>query len=69
MLLKPGDVVAVSDKAKKTKAFENLNGRAVSAWLTVDIDNLKGTVALAPERADVDIADLKETLIVELYSK
>lgn len=69
MILKPGDVVAISDAGKKTHAFENLSGRPVPAWLTVDQEALKGTVALAPERADVDLADLKETLIVELYSK
>lgn len=69
MVLKVGDVVAVCDAGRKTHAFENTSARPVPAWLTVDQEALKGTIALAPERADVDLADLKETLIVELYSK
>ena len=69
MILKPGDEIAVSNKGRKSHAYENLNSRPVPAWLSVDPEALKGKLVLAPERADVDLSDLKETLIVELYSK
>ena len=69
MILKVGDEIAVKDTSKKSAAFENLSSRPVPAWLSVDAEALKGKISVAPERADVDLADLKETLIVELYSK
>lgn len=69
MILKAGDEIAVADASKKSAAFEKTNGREVPAWLAVDADALKGKISIAPERADVDLTDLKETLIVELYSK
>ncbi len=69
MILKAGDEIAVADNSKKSPVFENANSRPVPAWLSVDAESLKGKIAQTPERADVDLADLKETLIVELYSK
>ena len=69
MVLKAGDEIAVADSSKKSPVFENANSRPVPAWLSVDAESLKGKIAQTPERADVDLADLKETLIVELYSK
>lgn len=69
MILKVGDEIAVADSSKKSAAFEKTNGREIPAWLSVDSEALKGKISVAPERADVDLTDLKETLIVELYSK
>lgn len=69
MILKPGDEIAVAEGSKKSVAFEKTAGREVPAWISVDADSLKGKISVAPERADVDLTDLKETLIVELYSK
>lgn len=71
--VKPTDVVAVREKAKKQtriKAALDLSGqRAVKpTWIDVDQDNMKGTFKALPERADLP-ADIKEQLIVELYSK
>ena len=40
----------------------------VPKWLTLDAENLKGTVAALPQREDVDLT-LQEHLIVELYSR
>ena len=42
--------------------------RVVPKWLTLDAENLKGTVAALPQREDVDLT-LQEHLIVELYSR
>lgn len=69
MILKVGDEIAVCEGSRKSPVFENSSSRPVPAWLSVDSEALKGKVSMAPERADVDLADLKETLIVELYSK
>ena len=69
MNMKVGDEIAVSAKGKETKAFENIKKVTVPTWLSVDEDAMKGKIVVAPERADLDLGDLNETLIVELYSK
>jgi small subunit ribosomal protein S4 len=69
MTMKVGDEIAVSAKGKETKAFENIKKVTVPTWLSVDEDAMKGKIVVAPERADLDVGDLNETLIVELYSK
>ena len=69
MTMKVGDEIAVSAKGKETKAFENIKKVTVPTWLSVDEDAMKGKFVVAPERADLDLGDLNETLIVELYSK
>jgi len=68
--LRPGDVVAVREKSK---ALENVTN-SVSArtnrfgWLEWDAKNLTGKFISFPERADIP-ENIKEQLIVELYSK
>jgi small subunit ribosomal protein S4 len=42
--------------------------RTLPKWLSFDYNNLKGSVVQTPERQDVDL-EVKEHLIVELYSK
>ncbi len=69
MTMKVGDEIAVSAKGKETKAFENIKKVTVPTWLSVDEDAMKGKIVVAPERADLDLGDLNDTLIVELYSK
>lgn len=70
--VKPGDVVAIRDKFKKSPRYEEVldvtSGRIVPSWLTVDHNNLTGTVVSLPERDHIDVP-VNETLIVELYSK
>ncbi|MDY6322667.1 MAG: 30S ribosomal protein S4 [Succinivibrio sp.] len=71
--VQPNDVVAVREKAKKQvriKAALDLSGqRALKpTWMDVDTDNMKGTYKNKPERAELP-SDIKEQLIVELYSK
>ncbi|MEA4890823.1 MAG: 30S ribosomal protein S4 [Clostridiaceae bacterium] len=68
MILKPGDVIAVRESSRKSPKFQELAGRSVPAWLSFNAETLSGSVVQAPARADVDI-EVKETLIVELYSK
>ena len=37
-------------------------------WLSLDAENLKGTVIAMPERDDIDVI-IEEHLIVEFYSR
>ena len=70
--VRPGDVVAVADKAKEMLVIKSAlvsNERMqVPAWLKVDIEKLQGNVLSLPNRDQIDL-DINEQLIVELYSK
>lgn len=66
--LKAGDQVAVKDTSRASLKFQNLAGRPIPKWLTFDPEALTGTVVQLPARDDVDL-EVKEHLIVELYSK
>ena len=70
--VRPGDVVAVAPKAKELLVIQSAlvsNERvSVPAWLEVDIEKLQGNVLSLPNRDQIDL-DIKEQLIVELYSK
>lgn len=70
--VRPGDVVAVADKAKEMLVIKSAlvsNERMqVPAWLEVDIEKLQGNVLSLPNRDQIDL-DINEQLIVELYSK
>ena len=72
--VKPGDSIAISEKAKNKAAqrfkdiLEAAGGRAVPAWLSADAENLTGTVNEYPTRDQIDVP-VNEMLIVELYSK
>lgn len=73
-LVKPGDVVEVKEASKKLNivkdALKEIGKSGVYPWLTVDEDAMKGTFVSVPKRSDVtDLADIKEQLVVELYSK
>lgn len=70
--VKPGDVVAVAEKARELlpikEALISSEHMAVPGWLEVDIEKLKGTVLQLPSRDQIDL-DIDAQLIVELYSK
>ncbi len=68
MFLSAGDVIAVKDSSKSSPKFASMAERPLPKWLTFDFDSLRGTVAQVPVREDVDL-EVKEHLIVELYSK
>lgn len=73
-LVKAGDTVEIKESSKKLSivkdALKETTKSGVSPWITVDADALKGTFVSVPHRADVtDLADIKEQLVVELYSK
>ena len=70
--VRPGDLVAVAPKAKDMLVIKSAlisNERVqVPAWLEVDIEKLQGSVLALPQRDQIDL-DIREQLIVELYSK
>ena len=69
--LKPGQVVGVREKAKSLEVItDSLAGRNHTAysWLEWNSASLSGSFLHAPERADIP-EEIKEQLIVELYSK
>jgi small subunit ribosomal protein S4 len=68
--LKPGDVVAVREKSKSLVAIEDslANRNNVYEWLTWNSDTKQGNFVSVPERIQIP-ENIKEQLIVELYSK
>ena len=70
--VRPGDLISVAPKAKEMLVIKSAlisNERVqVPAWLEVDIDKLQGSVLSLPQRDQIDL-DIREQLIVELYSK
>lgn len=71
-LIKAGDVVEISEKAKSMQRYKEIvevtGGRLTPEWMEVDLENLKGTIKNLPTREMID-APVNEMLIVELYSK
>lgn len=68
-----GDEVAVREKSNENVhiqgAFQTSGGRGRPIWLDVtNADKLTGKVVTLPRRDDID-PEIKEQLIVELYSK
>ncbi|MGI5989469.1 MAG: 30S ribosomal protein S4 [Lachnospiraceae bacterium] len=70
--VKAGDVIEVRESKKSCDRYKQIleatNGRLVPEWLTVDTENLKGTVNALPTREQIT-TPVNEMLIVELYSK
>ncbi|HVN58532.1 MAG TPA: 30S ribosomal protein S4 [Bacteroidales bacterium] len=69
--LKPGDIIGVREKSKSLEVItESLSGRRFSklAWLEWDEAQMAGKYMSVPQRSDIP-EDIKEQLIVELYSK
>ncbi|ADY29992.1 MULTISPECIES: 30S ribosomal protein S4 [Cellulophaga] len=68
--LKPGDVVGVREKSKSLSAIQDAlaaNSR-VYEWITWNSEKKEGTYVSIPERVQIP-ENIKEQLIVELYSK
>lgn len=71
-LVKAGDTIAVRDKSKKqlriTDAVKLAESQGMPAWVQVDASKLEGVFKKTPDRDEFG-ADIKEALIVELYSR
>lgn len=73
-VVKPGDVIEVKERSKKLAIIQDglkeISKSGNSPWVTVDVDAVKGTFVQYPHREEMtDLADVKEQLVVELYSK
>ena len=68
--LKEGDVIAVREKSKSLVAIDDAlaSNSNVYEWLTWNNDTKTGTFVKVPERLQIP-ENIKEQLIVELYSK
>ena len=72
--VKPGDQLTVLASGRKMNlvkdALQEVGRSGVMPWLEVDPDNMSGKFAAVPHRQDIsDMADIREQLVVELYSK
>ncbi len=70
-ILKPGQLVGVREKSKALETINNSiseNGSKKYPWLEFDIEKQTGVFLANPERNQIP-ENIKEHLIVELYSK
>lgn len=72
MLVKVNDVIQVRSGSKESPKFMEAKEQAAyktpPEWLSVDVENLSGTVLAYPIREQID-TQVHEQLIVELYSR
>ncbi len=70
--IKAGDVIALSEKSKKSPKFaqvvEATNGRVIPLWLDMNKEAMSAKVTRLPEREELDY-EIEEHLVIELYSK
>lgn len=68
--LKAGDVVGVREKSKSLSVIENslAANSNVYEWITWNTEKMEGTFVSIPKRIQIP-ENIKEQLIVELYSK
>lgn len=68
--LKPGDVISVREKSRSLEAIVNAIAGTTNkySWIDFDAKNFTGTFIQRPERQQIP-ENIKEQLIVELYSK
>ena len=68
--VKKGDIVGIREKSKTLNIIREtrLKNESSFEWLSWNQDELKGTLVSIPERIQIP-ENIKEQLIVELYSK
>ncbi|MGI6452887.1 MAG: 30S ribosomal protein S4 [Syntrophomonadaceae bacterium] len=72
MMVRVGDIIQVKEKSRESAKFKEIKEQAAyktpPEWLSVDVENLAGTVLAYPVRNQID-TPVSEQLIVELYSR
>ncbi len=68
--VRAGDQIAIKENKQNNEMFKSLRGSKVvmPKWVEFDTNTFSGKIVALPSREDVD-ADIKEQLIVELYSR
>jgi len=70
--VKPGDVIGVRERSQKNvfllHAMDEVKGRGIPEWLSIQAEQMSGRVLALPTRAQINLP-VQEQLIVELYSK
>ena len=68
-MLKAGDKICVRERSKSLEVIaESVGSRTSCSWLEWNVDRLEGKFLNYPERSEIP-ENIKEQLIVELYSK
>ena len=69
-IVKVGDVIAIKENKQNNEQFKDLKGSKIvmPKWVEFDTNTLSGKILALPSREDID-ADIKEQLIVEVYSR
>ena len=73
-LVRPEDAIEIDETSKNLviikDALKEFGKSGVMPWLQLDPDSMKGKFLALPRRSDItDLGDIKEQMIVELYSK
>lgn len=69
MRLKPGDIISIREKSKKSVIFGDLfAGGAVAPYMTFDRNNMTARLDYVPPREEIPII-CAEHLVVEFYSR
>lgn len=72
-LVRPNDVITLSEKTRQNtqvlSALASIASRGRKGWITYDEKEMSAVFTAVPSREDLDDVDLREQLIVELYSK
>ncbi|MDR0511630.1 MAG: 30S ribosomal protein S4 [Treponema sp.] len=73
-MVRPEDVIEIGESSKGLAllkdALKEYGKSGVMPWLKLDPDAMKGKFLVVPRRSDItDLADIKEQMIVEHYSK
>jgi small subunit ribosomal protein S4 len=73
-LVRPEDEVEIREGSRNLiivkEALKEFGKSGVMPWLQLDPDAMKGKFLVSPRRSDItDLADIKEQMIVEYYSK
>ena len=73
-LVRKDDIIEIKESSKNLAfikdALKEFGKSGVMPWLHLDPDVMKGKFLAVPRRSDItDLADIKEQMIVELYSK
>ncbi|MCL2804352.1 MAG: 30S ribosomal protein S4 [Treponema sp.] len=73
-LVDPENEISIAEGSRKMaiirESLKEFGKSGVMPWLSLDPDTMKGKFLLIPKRIDIsDLGDIKEQMIIELYSK